>query len=61
MRAFHDLKWSVEDIRAEADTVAIRYTMTGAHHSRRHVRVPRRPRAVHPANEEEQDIPWQRI
>ncbi|MBZ3905415.1 ester cyclase [Streptomyces griseiscabiei] len=31
MRAFPDLKWTVEDMRAEGDTVAIRYTMTGTH------------------------------
>ncbi|MGW3976293.1 ester cyclase [Streptomyces mirabilis] len=28
-KAFPDLKWTVEDMRAEGDTVAIRYTMTG--------------------------------
>jgi steroid delta-isomerase-like uncharacterized protein len=31
MKAFPDLKWTVEDMRAEGDTVAIRYTMTGTH------------------------------
>ncbi|MFF2513951.1 ester cyclase [Streptomyces sp. NPDC058086] len=31
MRAFPDLKWTVEDMRAEGDTVAVRYTMTGTH------------------------------
>ncbi|PUB32000.1 steroid delta-isomerase-like uncharacterized protein [Promicromonospora sp. AC04] len=31
MAAFPDLKWTVEDMRAEGDTVAIRYTMTGTH------------------------------
>ncbi|MER5181022.1 ester cyclase [Streptomyces sp. NPDC002896] len=30
-KAFPDLKWTVEDMRAEGDTVAIRYTMTGTH------------------------------
>jgi steroid delta-isomerase-like uncharacterized protein len=29
--AFPDLKWTVEDIRAEGDTVAVRYSMTGTH------------------------------
>ncbi|MEU5480511.1 ester cyclase [Streptomyces mirabilis] len=31
MKAFPDLRWTVEDMRAEGDTVAIRYTMTGTH------------------------------
>nr|WP_248297405.1 ester cyclase [Streptomyces sp. S1D4-11] len=31
MKAFPDLKWTVEDMRAEGDTVAVRYTMTGTH------------------------------
>ncbi|MEU3619076.1 ester cyclase [Streptomyces sp. NPDC006872] len=31
IKAFPDLKWTVEDMRAEGDTVAIRYTMTGTH------------------------------
>jgi len=31
MKAFPDLKWTVEDMRAEGDTVAIRYTMTATH------------------------------
>jgi steroid delta-isomerase-like uncharacterized protein len=31
MKAFPDLKWTVQDMRAEGDTVAIRYTMTGTH------------------------------
>jgi steroid delta-isomerase-like uncharacterized protein len=29
--AFPDLKWTVEDIRAEGDTVAVRFSMTGTH------------------------------
>jgi steroid delta-isomerase-like uncharacterized protein len=29
--AFPDLKWTVEDMRAEGDTVAVRYSMTGTH------------------------------
>jgi steroid delta-isomerase-like uncharacterized protein len=29
--AFPDLKWTVEDIRAEGDTVAVRYSMAGTH------------------------------
>ncbi|GAB2975140.1 hypothetical protein GCM10023080_044750 [Streptomyces pseudoechinosporeus] len=31
LKAFPDLKWTVEDMRAEGDTVAIRYSMTGTH------------------------------
>ncbi|MDQ1042616.1 ester cyclase [Streptomyces sp. V4I2] len=31
LKAFPDLKWTVEDVRAEGDTVAIRYSMTGTH------------------------------
>jgi len=31
MKAFPDLTWTVEDMRAEGDTVAVRYTMTGTH------------------------------
>ncbi|MGW1711669.1 ester cyclase [Streptomyces sp. NPDC002156] len=31
MKAFPDLKWTVQDMRAEGDTVAIRYTMDGTH------------------------------
>lgn len=34
MKAFPDLRWTVEDMRAEGDTVAIRYTMTGTHKDR---------------------------
>ncbi|MEU0644425.1 ester cyclase [Streptomyces umbrinus] len=31
MKAFPDLEWTVEDMRAEGDTVAVRYVMTGTH------------------------------
>ncbi|GHB69581.1 hypothetical protein GCM10010306_074140 [Streptomyces umbrinus] len=31
MKAFLDLEWTVEDMRAEGDTVAVRYVMTGTH------------------------------
>lgn len=31
LTAFPDLKWTVQDMRAEGDTVAIRYSMTGTH------------------------------
>lgn len=31
LTSFPDLKWTVRDMRAEGDTVAIRYTMTGTH------------------------------
>ncbi|WP_329333647.1 ester cyclase [Streptomyces sp. NBC_01352] len=31
LKAFPDLKWTVEDMRAEGDTVAVRYSMTGTH------------------------------
>jgi steroid delta-isomerase-like uncharacterized protein len=31
LTAFPDLKWTVEDMRAEGDTVAVRYSMTGTH------------------------------
>ena len=30
-QAFPDLKWTVEDMIADGDTVAVRYTMTGTH------------------------------
>ncbi|MFI1355379.1 ester cyclase [Streptomyces sp. NPDC020898] len=31
LKAFPDLKWTVRDMRAEGDTVAVRYAMTGTH------------------------------